>query len=439
MYICDLALDNFRSYEHEVLSFDPGPVMLIGSNGQGKTNIVEAIAYLATLSSHRAGTDAALVHRPSQPPYPSGAVVRARVMHGERPQLIELEIISGKANRARLNKYACSPREVLGIIQTVVFAPEDLGLIRDEPAIRRKFLDDLAITMTPRLAGVKADYDKVITQRASLLRKAKFSRDFLDDTLEVWNEQLASYAAQLIAARVRVLQRIRPFVAEAYHQVSHGQSQMWLTYRSSIDRFDRSIDLAQSKGINDQELCQELEHSLLDIPALTQRLVSAMNVLRDKECERGVNLIGAHRDDLSIFLNHLPVKGFASHGEQWSSALALRLGSFHLLRDDNQQRHNGVNDPILILDDVFAELDEKRRQRLTKIISSVEQTIITCAVEDDVPEQLRGQRLYVANSAVSTEPSLSSSVVISNDSNIDIDNESSITDQFLEDNDDLER
>lgn len=406
MYVSDLALDNFRSYRNVVLSLEPGPTAFIGSNGQGKTNLVEAIVYLSTLSSHRNGADSALVRRaPSGEEQPGGAVIRAKVVNGERPNVLELEIIAGKANRARLNRASARPRDLLGVLRTVVFAPEDLALVRDEPAVRRRFLDDLAVTLTPRLAGVRTDHEKILTQRANLLRSARSSRastSSMLSTLEVWDAQLAAAAAQLIAARVQVLQKLRPWVALAYENVSLGQSVAALGYRSSLLEHEGHTQRPTVGGIDpaaldSQELLQH-EENLLNTELLTARLVQAMGELHAREIDRGANLVGAHRDDLLLNLGGLPAKGFASHGEQWSLALSLKLAAYEMFRHD--ETFDGDGEPVLILDDVFAELDAKRRRALTDIVSQAQQVLITAAVDEDVPTSLQGARFRVNASEV---------------------------------------
>ncbi len=402
MYVSDLSLDDFRSYERLVLSLTPGVTALIGANGQGKTNLVEAIGYLATLTSHRAGTDAALVRRaaPGQR-QPAGAVLRAKVVHGERPTVVEMELISGKANRARLNRSQVRPRDLLGVLRTVIFAPEDLGLVRDEPAVRRRFLDDLAVTMRPTLAGVRAEHDKILAQRASLLRSARTARSStasMVSTLEVWDAQLARAASRLIAARIDVVRRLRPWVAASYAQVSQEASPAAVAYRSSLLTHEGRGEPTASSP--DQEDYLADEEALLDQQATAARLEAAMGALHAKEIDRGANLVGAHRDELALFLGDLPAKGFASHGEQWSLALALRLASYEMLRHD-VDAYGGDGEPVLILDDVLASLDEGRRRALTQVVAGAQQVLLTAAVEVDVPAELDGARLHVDRSVVS--------------------------------------
>ena len=405
MYISDLALSDFRSYDELVLALEPGPTALIGPNGQGKTNLVEAVAYLSTLSSHRAGADTALVRRaPPGEPQPGGAVVRAKVVHGERPSVLEIEIIAGRANRARLNRAAVRPRDLLGILRTVVFAPEDLALVREEPGVRRRFLDDLAVTLRPSLAGVRAEHDKILSQRSSLLKSARAARRSggvpasMISSLEVWDAQLAAAAARLMAARTDVVARLRPWVAASYERVSRGQSAARLAYRSSLLLHEGRPE----PGPGDEAAAshaQDIETELADVASTAARLETAMSELRGREIERGTNLVGAHRDDLVLHLGDLPAKGFASHGEQWSLALALRLASYEMLRRD-VDAYGGDCEPVLILDDVFASLDAGRRAALADVVAGAQQALLTAAVDDDVPAELAGTRLRVSASGV---------------------------------------
>ncbi|BDA64292.1 DNA replication/repair protein RecF [Actinomyces capricornis] len=405
MFVSDLSLDDFRSYRRLVLSLEAGPTAFIGANGQGKTNLVEAIAYLATLSSHRVGADTALVRRarPGEP-QPAGAVVRAKTIHGQRPTVVEIEIIAGRANRARLNRGSCRPRDLVGVLRTVVFAPEDLALVREEPGLRRRFLDDLAVMMRPGLAAVRAEHDKILAQRASLLKSARASRSSgaarssMLSTLEVWDAQLAAAASRLIAARIEVLSRLRPWVEAAYEevsQVSGHASGAQLAYRSSLLIHDGA---PEPDPRDEQAWCQG-EAGLADAAATAARLEAAMSALHTREIERGANLVGAHRDDLALFLGGLPARGFASHGEQWSLALALRLASYNMLRHD-LEAYGGDGEPVLILDDVFASLDQRRRRALATMVSGAQQVLLTAAVDQDVPEELSGARFRVEGGEV---------------------------------------
>ncbi len=386
MYVAHLSLTDFRSYPQVELPLDPGITALVGPNGQGKTNLVEAIGYMATLGSHRVPSDAALVRAGA-----TRAVVRTRVIReldpgNPRATLVEIEVTPGKANRARVNGGSPSrARDVLGILRTVLFAPEDLALVKGDPDGRRRFLDDLLVQLTPRIAGVVQDYDRVLRQRSALLKSAgaamRGSRSGADlRTLDVWDAKLAQTGAQLVVARRDLVTELAPRVAEAYEQVSSGQGEAVITYKASLDAAlgeDASADPATTELVEAQ-------------------LLEAMGRLRSKEIERGVSLVGPHRDDLVLTLGGLPAKGYASHGESWSYALALRLASYGLLSDDTTGADWGRDgEPVLILDDVFAELDTRRRDRLAELVAPARQVLITAAVPGDVPEPLAGGRVDV--------------------------------------------
>ena len=369
MRVSHVALDDFRSYRHAVVEFAPGTTVLLGSNGQGKTNLVEAVSYLSAFSSHRVSAEQALVRLPLSPdePQPGGAVVRVRlVTAGERETVIELEIVRGKANRAKVNRTQVRPREVLGLLKSVVFSPEDLQIVRSDPQVRRQFLDDLLIQQHPLIAQVKTDFDKVARQRAALMKsaQAQLRRGFTPDfsTVEVWDDTFAQLSAQLSLARVGLVEELRGPAAHAYEEIGGSPRKLDIEFLASQGNCPVGGDVATIAG----ELKEILASS------------------RMKEAERGVNLFGAHRDDLKLTLGGMPVKGYASHGETWSVALSLRLGAFELLSRDGDT-------PILILDDVSAELDSSRRAGLTRMITEAEQVLITAAVADDVPQELHAQ------------------------------------------------
>ena len=369
MRVSHVALDDFRSYRHAVVEFAPGTTVLLGSNGQGKTNLVEAVSYLSAFSSHRVSAEQALVRLPLSPdePQPGGAVVRVRlVTAGERETVIELEIVRGKANRAKVNRTQVRPCEVLGLLKSVVFSPEDLQIVRGDPQVRRQFLDDLLIQQHPLIAQVKSDFDKVARQRAALMKsaQAQLRRGFTPDfsTVEVWDDTFAQLSAQLSLARVGLVEELRGPAAHAYEEIGGSPRKLDIEFLASQGNCPVGGDVATIAG----ELKEILASS------------------RMKEAERGVNLFGAHRDDLKLTLGGMPVKGYASHGETWSVALSLRLGAFELLSRDGDT-------PILILDDVFAELDSSRRAGLTRMITEAEQVLITAAVADDVPQELHAQ------------------------------------------------
>ncbi len=380
MHVSHLSLVDFRSWAELELELGPGSTALIGANGQGKTNVVEAVGYAATLSSHRVAVDAPLVRAGA-----ARAVVRAKVERDGRTTLVELEVNPGKANRARLNRAPLPrAREVLGVLRTVLFAPEDLSLVRGDPSERRRFLDDLLVASAPRYAGVRADYDRVLKQRNALLKTAFLARRTGGGdmrTLDVWDAHLARSGADLLGARLALVAALRPRVATAYRAVAVGgegvRGETGLTYRSSLGE---SLPLQDGVPTRDRDV-------------LAAALLAELARVRPQEVERGVSLVGPHRDELALELSGLPVKGYASHGESWSYALALRLASYDLLRADG-------GEPVLVLDDVFAELDEGRRDRLAGLVAGAEQVLVTAAVPADVPEALAGSRWDVADGKV---------------------------------------
>lgn len=380
MYVRHLSVSDFRSWSSAEVALDPGPSVLVGANGQGKTNLVEALGYLSTLSSHRVPTDAPLVRSGAE-----RAVVRAAIVAGGRELRVELEITPGRANRAKLNGAAVArPRDVLGALRVVLFAPEDLAIVRGDPSERRRFLDELVVARSPRMAGVRADYERVLKQRSALLKSAGAARrsGTTSDlrTLDVWDGHLAQHGAQLLAARLGALAALRPHAAAAYAQVAPASVGLTLRYNSSLG--------AALPGLVDA--------SPRDTNLLEAALLAELARMRPAELERGVNLVGPHRDDLDLALGELAVRGYASHGESWSAALSLRLGSYELLRADYPE---GA-EPVLVLDDVFAELDVNRREQLALVASKAEQAVITAAVASDVPDQLQGARFDVHDGQV---------------------------------------
>lgn len=392
MYVRRLELTDFRSYPAVAVDFESGPSVLVGPNGQGKTNLVEALGYLASLSSHRVATDAPLVRAGSQ-----RAVIRAVVVHNGRELTIELEIVPGKANRARLNRSPVNrPREILGALKLVTFAPEDLSLVRGEPAERRRFLDDLLVARFPRYAGVRGDYERVLKQRNALLRTAYLARktgsrggaDSDLRTLDVWDTHLARHGAELLAGRLELCEVLAPYLEKAYHAVA-GPSE---GSRQPPDSPVKAARVSYRCGLADDG-----EDVTGDRELLAARLLAALAKARADEVARGSTLVGPHRDDLTLYLGDLPAKGYASHGECWSYALALRLASFDLLRAEAGVEGTA---PVLVLDDVFAELDVDRRVRLAELVARAGQVLVTCAVAADVPEALCGARYDVAGGEV---------------------------------------
>ncbi|MGX9788762.1 DNA replication/repair protein RecF [Mycobacterium sp. MMS18-G62] len=371
MYVRHIGLTDFRSWPRVDLDLDPGRTVFVGPNGFGKTNLVEALWYSSTLGSHRVATDAPLIRAGAE-----RAVVSTIVVNEGRELAVDLEITAGRANKARLNRSPVrAAREILGVLRAVLFAPEDLALVRGDPSERRRYLDELASTRRPRIAGVRADYDKVLRQRTALLKTAAGARHRGDqgmlETLDVWDGHLAAHGAQLISARVELTNQLAPEVEKAYQLLAPASRPAAIRYRSSVE----VVENEAAAGNHSAEL---FEAALLD--ALARR--------RDAELERGVCLVGPHRDDLELRLGDQVAKGFASHGESWSMALALRLAAYELLRTEG-------GDPVLLLDDVFAELDSARRQALANVAASAEQVLVTAAVHDDIPADWDARRIEI--------------------------------------------
>lgn len=361
MYLRQLKLRDFRSWPSLELDLEPGVTVFVGRNGHGKTNIVEAIGYVAHLSSHRVAHDAPLV-RSGQ----DNALISATAVNDGRELTAHLLINAHRANQAQINRTKLkSPREVLGVVKTVLFAPEDLALIKGEPAERRKYLDAILATRQPRLAGVKADYDRVLKQRNALLKSAggALRRGYEDadgaaalSTLDIWDAQLAHFGSQVIYHRLQLVAELQEEVPKAYSTLAPESRPARVDYRSTVP------------AVGEPEVIEAA-------------MLAELGAKRTREIERGISLVGPHRDDLDLILGQDPAKGFASHGETWSYALSLRIAEFHLVKGTG-------SDPILILDDVFAELDAKRRTRLVEVAANVEQVLITAAVDGDLPDNL---------------------------------------------------
>jgi DNA replication and repair protein RecF len=384
-----LALTDFRSYSSVDVALRPGVTVFSGPNGEGKTNLVEAVGYVSALASHRAAHDAPLVRQGAE-----RAIIRASVTDAARDALVEIELNPGRANRVRLNRAPLTrPREVLGVLRTVLFAPEDLALVKGDPGERRRFLDDLLVAMAPRYSAVRSDYDRVLRQRTALLKsagpkvakaaKSAQSREAVTATLDVWDAHLARVGAELVVAREHLVAAIRPHVERAYAAMAGDCGPATLEYRRSfgIKTTDRSVEIENTSHRK-------------RVRAATEALLAALSEVRESELDRGVCLAGPHRDELELSVRGLPARGYASHGESWSLALALRLASFDLLRA-------GREDPVLILDDVFAELDVGRRDRLASLVAGAEQVLVTAAVPADVPPALAGARFMVSGGTLS--------------------------------------
>jgi DNA replication and repair protein RecF len=370
VHLSRLALADFRSYESADVAFTPGVTVFTGPNGAGKTNLIEAACYVATFSSHRVAADAAMVRSGAE-----RAILRAVVEGGGRQNLVEIELNPGRANRLRLNRMPLArPRDALGTLRCVLFAPEDMAIVKGDPAERRRYLDDLLVASRPRYAAVRSDYERVVKQRSALLKSARVSGRGSPAGLDIWDEQLAGHGAELTAGRLRLIADLRPLISARYGDIGADSRDASVRYRQGSERsavFDPEPEPAK----------------------LADTIRESIDRLRRAELERGVCLVGPHRDELEFRIGELPARGYASHGESWSLALALRLAAFGLLRQDG-------DDPVLLLDDVFAELDSGRRDRLAELAAAAEQVLVTAAVGADVPAQLTGTSYQISGGVI---------------------------------------
>jgi DNA replication and repair protein RecF len=399
VYLEHLSLTDFRSYAQVDLKLGPGVTVLVGSNGIGKTNLMEAVGYLSTLGSHRVSTDAPLLRFGSE-----RAMIRAKLVRGEQSTLVELEINAGRANRGRINRGSpVRARDILGICQTVLFAPEDLALVKGDPSNRRRFLDELLVSLVPVHAATRSDYDRVLKQRNALLKSArtgKFTSGH-EATLDVWDQHMARAGAELLHARLELVEQLRPHLARAYSQLTDGSKAADASYRSTLQGV-LDDDGGPDGGLDPRDGSTRDSEDLrgLSVTELADRYIQAFASARRKELERGISLVGPHRDELVLELGDAPAKGYASHGETWSLCLALRLASYYVMLDDTM---TGGSAPILILDDVFAELDVQRRRKLAGIVAGAEQVLVTAAVDADIPEELAGRRVRVVPGGIDGE------------------------------------
>ncbi len=389
MFVKHLTLSSFRNYGTLEVAFESGINLIVGPNGQGKTNMVEAIRYLSALSSHRVSGYLPLIKQGQ-----TAAIIRAKVANAEREILLELELNSQGKNKARVNK-ADLPRlrEILGIVQTVTFAPEDIDIVRRDPTNRRTFIDELVVQHRPRMAGVYSDYERVLKQRNALLKSARITKTTGSalSTLDAWDASLIKHGTEIIVARLNLMTALQPHLFEAYQQIAIANNEPRIIYRSSLQVATDSTALYGE----DEDLGSALDQDELTPDSVAGTFAAALKAIRPKELERGITLIGPQRDDLVLMLGELPAKGYASHGECWSYALALRLASVELLKKEST-----TGDPILILDDVFAELDAGRRKRLAELVAGNEQVLITAAAEEDVPVILTATKFNVKQAEV---------------------------------------
>ncbi|OMH23313.1 DNA replication/repair protein RecF [Tersicoccus phoenicis] len=392
MHLAALSLTDFRTYTQLNLTLEPGVTVFVGANGLGKTNIVEAVGYLATLGSHRVSQDAPLIRFGTQQ-----ALVRARLVRHTQQLSLELEINARGGNRVRINRgNPVRAREALGLCRTVLFAPEDLDLVKGDPGSRRRFLDELIATLAPAQATLRGEYDRVLKQRNALLKSARAAGRFTENhraTLQVWDEHLAATGAQLLRVRVSLLERLAPHLAAAYRRLTDGSKELTARYRSTV--VGHGPDDDDGLPVGPAEPASDLAD--LDTETIRRTFLAALEAGQKRDRERALTLTGPHRDDVELVLGEAPARGYASHGESWSIALALRLAAYELLREDAQAEGG---EPILILDDVFAELDADRRNRLAAIAADAEQVLITAAVVEDIPASLTDRQMRVGPGVV---------------------------------------
>lgn len=373
MRVTHLSLNDFRNYQNAEVSFTAGPNLVVGRNGQGKTNLVEAMAYFATLDSHRVTGDSALIRAGAE-----AAIARLKVTAGDRDVLLEVQLNRGKPNRAQVNRNAVRPRELTRWFSCVVFAPEDLSLVRGDPATRRRFLDEAIVSRNPVLSGVLSDYDRVVRQRSALLKSARGTsqRDAIEATLEVWDNQLVAHGVKIMLARRSLVAALQSPLRVGYEAIVEHDHEPKASLAESVTQ------ILEKRGVSRETLDTETSSGeYVSRETLERQFREAIISMRRQEFDRGMTLVGPHRDDVFLELNGLPAKGYASHGESWSYALALRLSIATLLREESL-----AGDPVIILDDVFAELDARRRRALMTEVGRFEQVIVTAAVEEDVPE-----------------------------------------------------
>jgi DNA replication and repair protein RecF len=384
MFVKRVRLTGFRNYKNAEVELSPGVNLLHGSNGQGKTNLVEAVNFFASLSSHRVAGTTPLIKQGEQT-----AIISIELAHEDRELLLEFELNADSPNRARLNKSpVAKPKDILGYLNSVIFAPEDLDIVKRDPTNRRAFIDQLIVQFTPRMLGVYSDYERVLKQRNTLLKSARATGTKGDalSTLSAWDESLVKLGSEIISARVVIAEKLTPGLISNYQAIAKSNNEPRMFIKSSI---------LGSTAVDPDE-SEDLEYlETPDREQIEQLFREKLERLRPKELERGITLVGPHRDDLVLILGSLPAKGYASHGESWSYALALRLASLEILKAESR-----LGDPILILDDVFAELDADRRTKLAQLVQGNEQVIITAAVIEDVPETLVAKRFSVVSGEI---------------------------------------
>ena len=385
MFAKRVKLTNFRNYESADIEFSAGVNLIYGPNGQGKTNLVEALNFFAGLDSHRIAGQTPLIKQGQ-----STAILSLELAHEGRDLLLEYEINTESSNRARLNKSeVAKPKDILGYLNSVIFAPEDLDIVKRDPSNRRSFLDQLIVQFNPRMHGVYADYDRVLKQRNTLLKSARATGTKGDalSTLDAWDQALVKNATEIIAARVSITEKLSPSLVTNYQNIAKSNNEPTMFIRSSV---------VESSKLDQDDLETQDSLETTNKEEISQLFQQKLNLVRPKELERAITLVGPHRDDLQLNLGSLPAKGYASHGESWSYALSLKLASLEILKAESK-----LGDPILILDDVFAELDKDRREKLSDLVQQNEQVLITAAVIEDVPENLLANKFQVESGKVS--------------------------------------
>ena len=385
MFAKRVKLTNFRNYETADIEFSSGVNLIYGPNGQGKTNLVEALNFFAGLDSHRVAGHSPLIKQGE-----STAIISLELSHEARDLLLEYEINTESSNRARLNKSEVTkPKDILGYLNSVIFAPEDLDIVKRDPSNRRAFLDQLIVQFNPRMHGVYADYDRVLKQRNTLLKSARATGTKGDSlsTLDAWDQALVKNGTEIIAARVAITEKISPSLVANYQNIAKSNNEPSIFIRSSV---------VESSNTDQDDLETQDSLETTNKEEISDLFQQKLSLVRPKELERGITLVGPHRDDLQLNLGSLPAKGYASHGESWSYALSLKLASLEILKSESK-----LGDPILILDDVFAELDKDRREKLSDLVQQNEQVLITAAVIEDVPQNLLAKKFQVESGRVS--------------------------------------
>ena len=385
MFAKRVKLTNFRNYEIADIEFSAGVNLIYGSNGQGKTNLVEALNFFAGLDSHRVAGHTPLIKQGK-----STAIISLELSHDSRDLLLEYEFNSESANRARLNRSeVAKPKDILGYLNSVIFAPEDLDIVKRDPSNRRAFLDQLIVQFNPRMHSVYSDYERVLKQRNTLLKSARATGTKGDSlsTLDAWDQALVKNGTEIIAARVSITEKLSPSLVTNYQNIAKSNNEPNMFIRSSV---------VESSKLDQDDLETQDALESTNKEEISGLFTQKLSLLRPKELERGITLVGPHRDDLQLNLGSLPAKGYASHGESWSYALSLKLASLEILKAESK-----LGDPILILDDVFAELDRDRREKLSDLVQQNEQVLITAAVIEDVPENLLARKFQVESGKVS--------------------------------------